>query len=664
VQRAWWQGTGQALAAADPEAILGALTARSPFPVEPAQVEAWRSTIQHLKPAAAALPGAGFFLEFAIPRMGRRADAVIVHAGHVFVIEFKVGARDFPRHAKVQAEGYALDLAHFHETSRHVPLIPILVATAAPPQNVPLLAAAQQSPWPTLCLAPGDLLSAICQVARLSAAAPLDPLLWAAGAYRPTPTIIEAAQALFGGHEVADISRAGADNLAQATDAVRDLIGEAQRSGRKSIIFLTGVPGSGKTLAGLSLATAHLDDKSATGATYLSGNGPLVAVLQAALLRDERRRLREREPEERPVDRLGRRKADAFIQDLHKWRDHHVKDPGPPAERVVIFDEAQRAWTAEETARFMMKRGHPDWRQSEPAFLLSVMNRHEGAAAVICLVGEGQEINRGEAGIGAWIEALAEPELARWNVHAASHLTGREGGLPQQTRDYLAWRMGKGDPRLHLTVSMRSFRAAQLSDFVAALLEREAADAQTKRPDPFTFPIWRTRSLATARTWLRAQRRGTERAGIVASANALRLKPEGLFVKAKVDPPNWFLNEPSDIRSSDMLEDAATEYDVQGLELDWTCLAWDLDLRRSAAGWVAKGFSGTRWIPDAEEGFQDQRRAYTLNSYRVLLTRARQGMVIFVPRGDPADATRPPVAYDAIDAFLGASGIPLLPEHP
>lgn len=625
-------------------------------------MHAWLATVCHLRPVAAALPDAAFLLEFAIPRMGRQADAVIVHAGHVFVLEIKVGARDFAAHARAQAEGYALDLAHFHETSRDVPLTPVLIATEAPPQGVPLLSATTASPRRLLCLAPGELLAAIRQTVAASPAPPLDPIAWAQGAYRPTPTIIEAAQALFGGHEVAEIARAGADNLAEATEAIRAIVTADAAGETKSLVFLTGVPGSGKTLAGLNLATGHLDDSAATSATYLSGNGPLVAVLQEALLRDERRRRRAREPGERPPDPTGRRKADAFIQNLHKWRDHHVADLRPPAERVVVFDEAQRAWTAEETAKFMAKRGHHNWMASEPAFLLSVMNRHAGPATVVCLVGEGQEINRGEAGIGAWVEALGERGFAGWRVHASPHLMGRGGGLSEPMRRYLALRAGAGDPRLHLTVSMRSFRAARISAFVAALLGDEAEAARALLPHPETFPILRTRSLAAARAWLRARRRGTERAGIVASANALRLKPEGVFVKAKVDPPNWFLNEADDIRSSDMLEDAATEFDVQGLELDWVCVAWDLDLVRGPQGWVARGFSGTRWQPSDPAGLRDSRRAYRLNSYRVLLTRARQGMIIFVPRGDLEDATRPPAAYDAIDAWLARCGMPVLDD--
>jgi hypothetical protein len=279
-------------------------------------------------------------------------------------------------------------------------------------------------------------------------------------------------------------------------------------------------------------------------------------------------------------------------------------------------------------------------------------------------VGEGQEINRGEAGIGAWIEALAEGGLTRWQVHAPDHLLKMGSGLSRQARAYLRFRAGRGNPGLHLAVSMRSFRAAQVSTFIAALLNENAANARRHLPSSRLYPIVRTRSLAAARHWLRAHRRGTERAGLVASANALRLKPEGLFVKAKVDPANWFLAQSNDIRSSDMLEDAATEYDVQGLELDWAGVAWDLDLTRGTDGWVARSFAGTRWQPKDAAGLTDQRRAYTINSYRVLLTRARQGLVIFVPRGDREDATRPPEAYDAIDRWLAASGIPLLDSEP
>jgi len=330
-----------------------------------------------------------------------------------------------------------------------------------------------------------------------------------------------------------------------------------------------------------------------------------------------------------------------------------------PSEHVVVFDEAQRAWDKNQTADFMRKkRGQAGFDQSEPAFLLSVMDRHKDWCVVVCLIGEGQEINRGEAGIAEWIRAL-QGDLGHWDVHLSPHLLA-EGALDAVLRWHLSHRVPRPDPALHLAVSVRSFRAETVSGYVAAVLGNDADAASATRPASADFPILRTRSLAAARAWLREKRRAGERSGLLASSNALRLKPEGLYVKANVDVCNWFRNATEDVRSSNSLEDAATEFDVQGLELDWTCVAWDLNLRRTT-GWEAREFRGTRW--NAIHGHADVlgRADYVRNAYRVLLTRARQGMVIFVPNGDAADATRPPSDYDAIDAWLADCGIPELP---
>jgi hypothetical protein len=657
--RAWWDGTGAALAAAEPEAVFGRLAANCPFDVVQAQSGAWGVQIAQLQALGAELPSAHIFLEFAIPRMGRRADAVIVAGGLVFVLEYKVGAADFARHALLQVQGYALDLAHFHETSRGLPIIPVLVATQAPARGAGLGLWAGQGVHPPLCAAPADLGLLIGQHVAASSAAPIDALVWAQGDYRPTPTIIEAAQALFRGHAVAEISRsgAGAENLTRTTEAIDAVIARCEAQGEKAILFVTGVPGAGKTLAGLNIACSRMDAAQGAPATFLSGNGPLVEVLREALVRDRRRRQREPVPGDPDLRYLANREPDAFVQNVHKFRDDQLRSARPPAEHVVIFDEAQRAWTADETRRFMTtKRGMAEWQQSEPAFLLSVMDRHPDWCTVICLVGEGQEINRGEAGIGAWVEALGQGALARWRVHASPHLMGRDARLTPPLRSYLAHRAAPGNPDLHLAVSVRSFRARQVSDYVGALLEDGPGRAKALFPNHEEFPLVRTRKLVQARQWLRARRAGGERAGLVASSNALRLKPEGLFLKSKVDVCSWFLNGREDVRSSDMLEDAASEFDVQGLELDWTGVAWDLNLMRGPDGWVPRRFRGTAWEPvnDADK------RAYVVNSYRVLLTRARQGMVIFVPRGETEDPTRPPADYDAVDAWLEACGIPEL----
>jgi hypothetical protein len=661
--RAWWDGTGAALAGADPEAVFGRLAANCPFDVVQAQTGAWMVQIAQLQALGAELPDAHIFLEFAIPRMGRRADAVVVAGGLLFVLEYKVGAAEFQRHALLQVQGYALDLAHFHETSRDLPIVPVLIATQAPSQGVGLGLWNGQGVHTPVCASPADLSLLIRQFVAMSSAPPIDASRWADGAYRPTPTIIEAAQALFRGHDVAEISRSGAgvENLGRTTAAIDAVIGRCEENGEKAILFVTGVPGAGKTLAGLHIACSRMDAKSGTPATFLSGNGPLVEVLKEALVRDRRRRQREPTPGDPEIRYLANREPDAFVQNVHKFRDYQLVSSAPPADHVVIFDEAQRAWTADETRRFMTtKRGMVEWHQSEPEFLLSVMDRHPDWCTVICLVGEGQEINRGEAGIGAWVEALGRGALNQWRVYASPHLMGRDSRLNPQLRNYLAHRAAPGNEDLHLSVSVRSFKARQLSAFVGALLDDDPVRATKLMPDPSDFPLVRTRSLALARRWLRQRRVGIDRAGLVASSNGLRLKPEGLFLKSKVDICSWFLNGRDDVRSSDMLEDAASEFDVQGLELDWTGVAWDLNLMRGPKGWKHRNFRGTEW----QDVHDEARQNYILNSYRVLLTRARQGMVIFVPTGDQEDATRPPGDYDAVDAWLAACGIPSLQLDP
>ena len=648
-QRAYYAAGARELTAATPNEILGALAINLPFAVEPSQRHAWLFQIEHLKRVAASIPDAHFFLEFMIPRMGRRADAIIAHRGIIYVLEYKVGSAAFDRHAEEQVYGYALDLKHFHETSHNLPIVPILVATAADPQ------APVRPLWDFDMLARpirshGDIRPLVDAAQRdlgYDAAHPgFDPRHWAEGRYKPTPTIIEAAQALYRGHDVHEISRseAGADNLSTTADFISSAIENAKHERRKIICFVTGVPGSGKTLAGLNIANERMKADEDEHAVFLSGNGPLVEVLRKALADDAVRKLRE--SGQRPSAAEEARKADAFIQNIHHFRDEALASAEPPVGKVVIFDEAQRAWDLQQTSRFMReKRSQHDFSMSEPQFLLSVMDRHEGWCAVICLIGGGQEINTGEAGIAEWTRALSG-SFPHWRVFMSERVEA-PSDFHKQAEHHRS---------LHLSTSIRSFRAEKLSDFVAAIIEGKEALAAEFGQTLDGYPLTLTRSLQDARQWLRQHRRGNERMGLLASSNALRLKPDGIFVKAKVDPPLWFLAPSADVRSSDALEDAATEFEVQGLELDWTAVCWDLNFCRSENDWLVQRFRGTRWerVSDA------QRRNYVANSYRVLLTRARQGMVIFVPNGDPQDRTRPPALYDDTYDYLLECGIPAL----
>lgn len=628
--------------------LFGRLAAQLPFALEPAQRTAWEYQIQHLRELARNLRGAYAFMEFLIPRMGRRADLILLVDGIVFVVEYKLGARQFDRSSLDQVYGYGLDLKHFHETSHQLPIVPILVATHAMHDD------GRPVQWDDDGLArpigvnAAGLLPAIQQLCRAYGAAQIDATAWEAGRYRPTPTIVEAAQALYRGHAVEEISRseAGAENLTHTADYVASAIEAAKRDKRKIICFITGVPGSGKTLAGLNLATARQRAHSDEHAVFLSGNGPLVDVLREALALDAVARAREAGRSTSKT--LEDRNAAAFIQNIHHFRDDALASRDAPVEKVAVFDEAQRAWNVEQTSKFMQqKKGQIGFSMSEPEFLLSVMDRHDDWCAIICLVGGGQEINTGEAGIEEWLRAL-ERSFPHWQAHIPDSLTHACRLADVVTA-----------PALHLATSLRSFRAERLSDFVGHVIVGDAEAARQVKETLASFPLYITRDLEQARRWLRSKRRGAERTGLLASSNAARLKPHGVFVKAKIEPAKWFLASSDDVRSSDALEDAATEFDVQGLELDWTCLCWDANYRRTDDAWQALQFKGTRWQAVNDEA----RKAYVANAYRVLLTRGRQGMVVFVPEGSNDDATRAPAAYDAIHAFLIACGFdPLMAE--
>ncbi|MBC2664305.1 DUF2075 domain-containing protein [Novosphingobium flavum] len=581
--------------------------------------------------------------------MGRRADLIVLEAGMVFVVEYKLGARHFDRSGLDQVYGYGLDLKHFHETSHARRIVPLLVATEAPAAPGPALRWDEDGLAKPIGVAPAALAHTIKQIASTSTEVHLDAETWLAGRYRPTPTIVEAAQALYRGHQVEEISRseAGAENLTVTADYIAAAIETAKRERRKIICFITGVPGSGKTLAGLNLATARQRAHSDEHAVFLSGNGPLVDVLREALALDAVAKAREAGKSTSKA--VEERRAAAFIQNIHHFRDDALATAVAPVEKVAVFDEAQRAWDVAQTSKFMQqKKGQVGFAMSEPEFLLSVMDRHEDWCAIICLVGGGQEINTGEAGIDEWLRAL-ERSFPHWQAHVPQTLTHTCQVADEVTA-----------PALHLATSLRSFRAERLSDFVGHVISGDAAAARQVRTELDNYPLLFTRDLRAARTWLRSRRRGPERAGLLASSNGSRLKPHGVFVKAKIEPAKWFLAATEDVRSSDALEDAGTEFDVQGLELDWACLCWDANLRRASDRWQALQFKGTTWQTVNDE----QRQRYVANSYRVLLTRARQGLVVFVPQGESADATRPPAVYDAIAAFLAHCGFAVLPPLP
>jgi hypothetical protein len=635
--------------------ILGKLASKHEFSLEEQQKNSWLTQIRSAKNWLQTIEGHIAF-EYSIPRMGKRIDCVVISGAVVFAIEFKVGTTSFERHAIDQVMDYALDLKNFHEQSHGRIIVPILVATEAQESHTQFELYDDRVAKP-ICTN-GDALAAfINEVSHFTQEGDIDPEAWLASAYKPTPTIIEAAQALYRGHSVEDISRsdAGAINLSRTAKAISEIIETSKRNHKKSICFLTGVPGAGKTLAGLNLANAWHDVENSEHAVFLSGNGPLVEVLREALTRNEVACAKEAGIRQRKGITLS--KAKAFIQNIHHFRDDALATMAPPIERVVIFDEAQRAWSQKQTASFMKtKKGKSDFNQSEPEFLISVMDRHPDWATIICLIGGGQEINTGEAGLQEWFESIKR-SFPHWHVYVSTKLTDQEY-MPSGVSYSLDEHQSVTDSDdLHLAVSIRSFRSEKLAAFIKALLDCNLQHAHTLYDEiRHAYPVVVTRDLVAAKKWLVDQARGTERYGIVASSGGIRLKPFGLNVKAPIDPKNWFLNDKSDIRSSNFLEDVATEFDIQGLEVDWTCVAWDADLRHNGHDWTYKSFRGTAW----QDVINTDSRLYLKNAYRVLLTRARQGMVIYVPDGSSSDATRWPEYYDKTYAYLRLVGVEAL----
>lgn len=635
-----------ALLALPPEEVAARLAyaqAARHATLELAQRAAWVSTARLLQAALAVPQAAGWtvLLEYDLLRLEKRADGVILTDRAVLVLEIKDGATAYSPSDRRQAEDYALDLRDFHAGCRGLPVVPLLVATAAPrvPFDSPLIWQGVPPPLLSNAATLGDTIDAI-QAAIGPPAAPLDHDAWLAAPYRPVPGVLEAATMLFDRHRSAEMisARADAANLTRTTVAVGRAIEAARADSAHVVVFVTGIPGAGKTLCGLNVVFGSLREH---GAAFLTGNAPLVAVLRESLAR--------RAAEGGRGRAVARRDAVTALQNVHRFLEQYVEKPHEvPEAHVIVFDEAQRAWDRAQATKPSQRRGASKLTDSEPAHTLEIMSRHADWAVVVALIGNGQEINTGEAGLAEWgrvIEAMpgwraVAPRRAIDTPVAAQRLA--EGPRPWLTLD----------PDLDLTVPMRSVRDPQGAPWVDAVLAGDAEAAAAIANDAGGVPYFLTRDLAAQRATLRHLSRGMRRAGLVASSGARRLRAEGLGVQA-ADMPHWFLDRWPDIRASDALETYATEYDCQGLELDQVGLAWGGDLLRGPAGWAMRALSGKDW----QAVHKEADRRFTLNTYRVLLTRARYETVIWVPPGSPAgdpwyDRTRDAATMDAVAEYL------------
>lgn len=628
--------------------ILGTLAKNHGYQtLEKSQQNAWERQITILKSQLAELTGYIYF-EFSIPRMGKRVDNIVILGDKIFLLEFKIGSEQYDKHAIDQVIDYALDLRNFHEGSHYANLIPILIAEKAPifENNFQTV----QNPDHAILLNAHNLHEFFKPYDSNSL---MDVAAWEQSSYKPTPTIIEAAQALYQNHDVEEITRsdAGAKNLSATANCISNIIEQAKQGNKKAICFVTGVPGAGKTLAGLNIANQRLKVAEDEHAVFLSGNGPLVQVLQEALARN--RAIKNKIKKETAL-----KETRAFIQNIHHFRDEYLKNSQAPTEKVVVFDEAQRAWNQHQTSKFMsQKRGQSDFNQSEPEFLIEVMNRHQNWCVIVCLIGGGQEINTGEAGLVAWMQAL-QSSYPDWQVHYSNLIVNQDNYLQDAAIKNWLSTTGVEQNHLHLATSVRSFRSEKVSAWVHALLDMDEQAKSLWKEIQSNYPIVLTRDLQKAKAWVKAQAKGSERYGLVASSGARRLKALGVHVKNEIDVANWFLNPKYDVRSSYFLEDVATEFDVQGLELDWVCLAWGENFYYQDNQWHYQSFKGCKW----QNINKEEDKQFTKNAYRVLLTRARQGMVIWIPEGSESDNTRQKEFYDGTYQYLKSIGINELVE--
>lgn len=648
-KRSYYSSNIQSFLSKDNYSIFGEITTNDQFSAEDLQKNTWNKEIEILKRELSHFPDGHVIFEYTIPRIGNRIDNVVIYKGIIFLLEFKVGENKYPSYAIEQVTDYAFDLSCFHKESHNRLLAPILICTKASSlkQEIKI---SKDNVLETICCNEYEIAKYITKISSMFKQNTIHPNNWINSLYMPTPTIIEAAQALYSGHHVKEISRndASAKNLNQTTNAINKIIDYSKAHNRKSICFITGVPGAGKTLAGLNIAVERQNIAKDEHAVFLSGNQPLVDVLQEALARDDTKR--------NLITKVAAlRKSKEFIQIIHHFRDDAISVDTPPIEKVVIFDEAQRAWDERNLTDFMKRKKHiENFNMSEPEFLISILNRHKDWATIICLIGGGQEINKGEsAGIYGWFDSLRN-NYPGWDIYVSNKITDAEyskgHNFSEMTRDMNINIIQD----LHLAISLRSFRSENVSSFVKALLDIDVTTAKTLyKQFKSNYPIVMTRDLSKAKLWVKTQAKGSQRYGLTASSGAKRLRKYGVWVQNKIDATNWFLNGKDDVRSSFYLEETATEFDIQGLELDWTIVCWDADFRFEENNFKYYKFTGAKWQNIKSE----DNTLYLKNAYRVLLTRARQGFIIFVPTGDENDITAKPEYYNGIYKYLKSIGI-------
>jgi hypothetical protein len=642
-----------------------------------AQITSWNNCVVDLKTILSSLlltiplvKEWTIILEYSIPRSNKRIDVVLLARDLIFVLEFKDRDGGFASEDLKQLQRYCNLLRDFHFESRGKKIVPILWESEG---NFEIVDSDVQSDFPRIFLAKTFNLSKLINLYYDRFSSDLEPSIspqiWLSSEYCPTPNIVLATQQIFACQTVDEISHAFSDieSLNSTINFVLETIDAAKAKNEKIVCFVTGVPGAGKTLVGLKVShSQRITNEGEYISAYFSGNTPLVNVLRESILRDkyEKSLLEYKTTNEiyeaKPKKLSFETAVNSHIQNLHTFIEQSLKSSAEIRERVVVFDEAQRCWSAEKFLSNNLQNRNRKTDpieprdQSEAELIFEIMSRKSGWSVIVALVGNGQEINSGEAGISEWINVVSE-KYSNWKVLMSPNMENSFGiGDSYLFNDSLKHKEFEFDEKLHLSVSLRSQQTADFNDWVHFTLNNEPEKAfETFSKLDQKFPLYLTRNLSKMKKWLREKKSDEQRIGIIGSSDAVRLRPYGFFSKERVDAVSWFLNANDDIRSSNYLELMATEYAIQGLEIDWVGLCWDGDLRRNDNNWEFKKFRDRIWGNNKNAVNQ----TYTLNKYRVLLTRAREGMIIWVPTGDEHDITRSSEIYDPIANYLISCGV-------
>lgn len=638
---------------ANNDEILRLIIADHTHLVDDHQKNAWIRQIEFLKKNLIDLNGSIIF-EYKLPQLGDTIDVVLLIRGIVYILEFKNGANSISNKDIEQLEGYVLSVKNFHYMSWNLPIVPILILTDIDDKKII---------FPKdLCFNDDGILSKtfiindkfelreIIYQFKSPNNINLDD--WRNSPYKPSQSIIEAALQLWANHKIGYLREDENNSINITANKIQKIINYSRNQNKKSIVFINGVPGSGKTLVGLDVVARNSNfannEWSDTYAKYLSGNFPLITVLHEALTRD---RYINQDSNNKKTKTFIKTHFKAMLGMIHHFRDDYTNERfknnkiniDPPTQRIVVFDEAQRCWTKEHLSSWMKKKkGISNCEMSEPESLMAYMDLHKDWSVIICLIGNGQEINFGEAGVREWMKTIKN-KFDHWDTYMSKNCFQEEVLQNNDLPSHISYH-----EELFLATSERSFRGAQLSNFVNYVLNRNIANAKNELSKLRHFPIYLTRDLNAAKQWAKTIAYANERYGLIASSSAVRLRPSNIWVNQKADPVKYFLNNKDDIRSSFYLEETATEFDVQGLELDYSIVCWDIDMRITNDKFDYYIFKGSQWQHRGEVSSE-----YLKNAYRVILTRARKGMIIYVPKTETTcDKTRPPNEYDKIFYYL------------